>query len=881
MKIVLIDGHSMLNRAFYGVPDLTNSENIHTNAVYGFINIMLKILEEEKPDYLTVAFDVKAPTFRHEMYREYKGTRKPMPEELRQQVPIIKDVLHAMEIKTVELAGYEADDIIGTISRMGEEALMDVVIVSGDRDLLQLAGTRTKIRIPKTLKGTTEIIDYLDKDVVAAYQVTPEEFIDVKALMGDTSDNIPGAPGIGEKTATAIITKYHNIEEAFLHVDEIKPAKAQNSLRNNMDLVRLSKELARINRFVPVGYDFKEAVLGKLYTAEAYDLFKRYEFKSLLKKFDTAAVSDELNMVMSDFCLLEDFNDIEDFIALAKTEKKEAPIGIEVISERDVLYGVAVSTKKKTAYIPVGYFVTQSYLLEEMRNLLSVEGNNVFINLKEKLGVLDLKDEKDIADLAIYGYILNPLKNTYDYDDIARDYLNLQPLSRSELLGKMTVAQAAEKSLLQLVKTACLCAYVCRSAYDVMRAQVEAEGMQMLCDEIEMPLLFVLYDMEKEGIRVNPDDLKEYGDKLAVRILELEKEIYMDAGCEFNINSPKQLGEVLFEQMKLPGGKKTKTGYSTSAEVLEKLRPIAPIIDKILEYRQVTKLKSTYADGMAAFIREDGRIHSKFNQTITATGRISSTEPNLQNIPIRMELGRRIRKVFIPRDGFVFLDADYSQIELRILAHLSKDEKLIEAYHTNEDIHRITASQVFHIPFEEVTPEIRRNAKAVNFGIVYGISSFGLSQDLSISKKEAADYIDRYFETYPSIKQYLDGLVKEAKEKGYAVTMYGRKRPVPELASSNFMQRSFGERIAMNSPIQGSAADIIKIAMVKVYLALREKKLKSKLILQVHDELLIETAVDELDAVKEILADEMHNAAKLLVPLEIDMHTGQNWFEAK
>lgn len=881
MKLVLIDGHSILNRAFYGVPDLTNSENIHTNAVYGFLNIMLKILDEEKPDYLTVAFDVKSPTFRHEMYQEYKGTRKPMPEELRQQVPIIKDVLRAMEIRTVELSGYEADDLIGTISRMGEEASMDVVILSGDRDLLQLAGTKTKIRIPKTLKGTTEIMDYLDKDVVAAYQVTPTEFIDLKALMGDASDNIPGAPGIGEKTATAIITKYHDIEEAYQHVDEIKPAKAQNSLRDNMELVRLSKRLATINRHAPLEYDFKDAQLGKLYTDKAYELFKRYEFKSLLKKFDSSPVSDVLSSIISGFCLLEDFNEIEDFIEQAKSEKRDNPIGIEVISRKDVLYGVAISTRNKTAYIPVGYFVTQSFLLEEIRGLLFAEGKNVFINLKEKLGLLELKSEKDIADLAIYGYILNPLKSTYDYDDIARDYLNLQPMSRNELLGKMSLEEASQNASKQLSDLACLCAYVCRNAYDVMRGQVEEEGMGMLCDEIEMPLLFVLYDMEKEGMRVNPDELREYGSKLAVRIEELEKEIYQDANCEFNINSPKQLGEVLFEKMNLPGGKKTKTGYSTSAEVLEKLRESHEIIDKILEYRQVTKLKSTYADGMAAYIQEDGRIHSKFNQTITATGRISSTEPNLQNIPIRMELGRRIRKVFIPRDGYVFLDADYSQIELRILAHLSRDEKLIQAYHTNEDIHRITASQVFHIPFEEVTPELRRNAKAVNFGIIYGISSFGLSQDLSISKKEAAQYIERYFETYPSIKQYLDNLVKEAKEKGYAVTMYGRRRPVPELSSSNFMQRSFGERIAMNSPIQGSAADIIKIAMVRVNRALKEKNLKSRLILQVHDELLIETAIEELEVVKEILSNEMHNAAKLLVPLEIDMHSGANWFETK
>jgi DNA polymerase-1 len=881
MKLVLIDGHSILNRAFYGVPDLTNSENIHTNAVYGFLNIMLKILEEEKPDYLTVAFDVKAPTFRHEMYQEYKGTRKPMPEELHQQVPIIKAVLGAMEIKIVEAAGYEADDLIGTLSRMGEAAGMDVVIVSGDRDLLQLASKKTKIRIPKTLKGTTEVIDYYEQDVLEAYQVTPAEFIDLKALMGDTSDNIPGAPGIGEKTATAIITRYHSVEEAYAHVEEITPTKAKNSLRENIELVRLSRRLAEINRNVPISYDFKEARLGKLYTAEAYELFKRYEFKSLLKKFDSDLTSDEITSLQESFRLLEDFSEIDDFFEKAEAQKQDGGIGIELIADAKAVYGAAVAVKSETAYIPVGYFVTQAYLLERLGKLCAAQGKTVFINLKDKLSYLKLEYSEDVADLAIYAYLLNPLKDTYDYDDLARDFLKLQPLSRSELIGKVSLLEASEKQAGQLMKAACMCAYVCRNAYEAMRKQLKEQKMEMLCDSIEMPLLFVLYDMEQEGMRVNREDLKEYGDRLAVRIGELEKEIYQDAGCEFNINSPKQLGDVLFEQLKLPGGKKTKTGYSTSAEVLEKLRTEHPVIEKILEYRQLAKLKSTYADGMAGFIQQDGRIHSKFNQTITATGRISSTEPNLQNIPIRMELGRQIRKVFIPRDGYVFLDADYSQIELRILAHMSGDENLIQAYHTNEDIHRITASQVFHVPFEEVTPELRRNAKAVNFGIVYGISSFGLSQDLSISKKEAAQYIERYFETYPGIKTYLDNLVRDAKEKGYAVTMYGRRRPVPELFSSNFMQRSFGERIAMNSPIQGTAADIIKIAMVRVHGALKKRNLKSKLILQVHDELLIETAKDEIGQVKEILEREMHDAAQLRVPLEIDMHSGTNWFEAK
>lgn len=880
-KLVLIDGHSILNRAFYGVPDLTNSENVHTNAVYGFLNIMFKILDDEKPDFLTVAFDVNAPTFRHEMYDAYKGTRKPMPEELRSQVPIIKEVLRAMGIKIIEMAGYEADDLLGTVSRMGEDAGLLVSVVSGDRDLLQLASEKIKIRIPKTLKGTTEIIDYNASDVVSEYGVTPEEFIDLKALMGDTSDNIPGAPGIGEKTATAIITKFHSVEEAYLHVDDITPNKAKNSLRDNIELVRLSRKLAKINQNAPVEYDFEAARLGNLYTGEAYELFKKYEFKSLLKKFDSGLAGNAVSEIYDSFRLIDDFNEVNDFLDKAGNEKTECGAGIELICEEGSLYGAAVSVKSETAYIPVGYFVTEEYLIESIRKLCGQNGTNIFINLKEKLDILDIDYSDSIVDLSIYAYLINPLKDTYDYDDIARDYMSLQPLSRSELLGKTSVRKASEGSQEELVKAACMCAYVCRNAYGSLREKIVSENMEALCDDIEMPLLFVLHGMEREGMRVDTAGLKDYGDRLAVRISELESEIYSNAGCEFNINSPKQLGEILFDRLQLKGGKKTKTGYSTSAEVLEKLRDEHPVINKILEYRQLSKLKSTYADGMAVYIKEDGRIHSKFNQTITATGRISSTEPNLQNIPIRMELGRQIRKVFIPRDGYVFVDADYSQIELRILAHLSADEKLIEAYNSNQDIHRITASQVFHVPFEDVTDQMRRNAKAVNFGIVYGISSFGLSQDLSISRKEATDYINSYFETYPGIKEYIDGLVKSAKEKGYAVTMYGRKRPVPELMSSNFMQRSFGERIAMNSPIQGTAADIIKIAMVRVYNALKEKGLKSRLVLQVHDELLIETAKDELEQVMELLSDEMHNAASLRVPLEIDMHYGNNWFETK
>ena len=881
-KLVLIDGHSILNRAFYGVPDLTNSEGLHTNAVYGFLNIMFKILEEEQPDYITVAFDVKAPTFRHKMYEEYKGTRKPMPQELHMQVPLIKEVLAAMGIKTVEMAGFEADDLLGTISKLGEKSGMEVSVVSGDRDLLQLATDKIKIRIPKTKKGITEIENYNAKEVKETYGVTPVEFIDVKALMGDASDNIPGAPGIGEKTATAIIGKFGSVENAYEHIEEVTPNKAKNSLSENIEQVRMSKVLATINTEVFSEYDFENARMKELYTKEAYDLFKRFEFKSLLKKFD-ANMAKEEKVFEENFRTIDDFNEcIEYFDTVIKESNGLPCVGVYFAVEEGTLYGIAVSVPKKdTVYIPVANFITADYLTQRI-NELSQKGTKIaVIGFKSQLEGIHIENRDCFYDVELAAYLINPLKDTYTYDDVARDYLSLTLVSRAELMGKTTFAEAAFINAPELARYTCLNAYVCGNAYEVLMKELDAKNMSKLYTDIEMPLLFVLYDMEKEGIIVDKEALKIYGDELSVRIKELEKSIYTHAGHEFNINSPKQLGEILFEEMGLPGGKKTKTGYSTSADVLEKMREEHPIINDILEYRQLYKLKTTYADGLSVYIREDNRIHSKFNQTITATGRISSTEPNLQNIPIRMELGRLIRKVFIPREGCVFLDADYSQIELRILAHMSEDKNLIEAYKQEQDIHRMTASQVFHVPFEEVTPQLRSNAKAVNFGIVYGISSFGLSQDLSISRKEAAEYIEKYFETYPGVKEYLNSLVNMAKTKGYVTTMYNRIRPVPEIKSANFMQRSFGERIAMNSPIQGTAADIIKIAMIRVHHALLEKKLKSRLILQIHDELLIETYEEELDQVKEILLTEMSNAAQLSVPLEVDMHSGKNWYDVK
>lgn len=868
-KIVLIDGHSILNRAFYGLPDLTNAEGLHTNAIYGFLTIMFKLLEEEKPEYLTVAFDVHAPTFRHKMYAEYKGTRKPMADELRQQVPVIKEVLHAMGVKTIECAGLEADDLIGTLSNRCENEGMEVTVISGDRDLLQLATEHVKIRIPKTKQGKTEIEDYYAKDVEERYQVTPKEFIDLKALMGDTADNIPGVPSIGEKTATKIITQYHSIEEAHEHVDELKPPRASKALSEHWDLAVLSKELATINVKADFPYELSEAKLGNLYTEEAYIFFQKLEFKNLLSRFDVSApankVEDGFKIIASKSEAEKVFVQAEEASTIGAVIFKDLENVLPLFADQAGLGGIGLCFSKEESYcIKVEKDITGEWLLKKLADVAEKAETYAMFHLKESMEQVTIRNQANCFDVSVAAYLLNPLKNNYTWEDVAREHLGLM----------------IDEKIDQDMK-ACYESYVNYASVEVLRQKLRDTKMDTLFRDIEMPLVFTLFDMEQNGIRVEADALKQYGDQLAGKIAELEKEIYEEAGETFNINSPKQIGVVLFENMKLPGGRKTKTGYSTAADVLEKLAPEHPVVAKILEYRQYTKLKSTYADGLANYIQDDGRIHGKFNQTITATGRISSTEPNLQNIPVRMELGRLIRKVFIPEEGYRFVDADYSQIELRVLAHCSGDEHLIQAYKEQSDIHRITASQVFHIPFDEVTPQQRRNAKAVNFGIVYGISSFGLSQDLSITRKEAAKYIDDYFATYPGIKTFLDHAVTHAKEEGYVVTLFGRRRPVPELSSSNFMQRSFGERVAMNSPIQGAAADIIKIAMIRVNQRLKDQKMKSRLVLQVHDELLIEAYEPELDEVQNILKEEMEHAAELKVPLEIDMHTGDNWYEAK
>lgn len=897
-KLVLIDGHSILNRAFFGLPDLTNSQGVHTNAVYGFLNIMFKILEEEKPDYLTVAFDVHAPTFRHKMFEEYKGTRKPMADELRQQVPLIKEMLNAMGITIVEKEGYEADDILGTLSVKAEKEGMDVAVISGDRDLLQLATEHVMIRIPKTKKTGTEIENYLADDVVEKYGVTPKEFIDVKALQGDTADNIPGVPGIGEKTAGALIAKYHSIEAVHEDAPNVKPPRASKNIVEFWDQAVMSKELATIITDAPVDYEFKDAQIDgidSLYTEEAFMMCKRLEFKNLLPRFDVQAPK---NNVEENFKVISDKKSLDDIIKRAS--KKDVAFSIipgkpggedtdgqlslfEQNDTNDYIALVLVFSEEDIYFIKTGKEITSDYLNKQLEALDA----NTWISpdLKKNLHLMKAggftpDERKKYFDMTVAAYLLNPLLGDYPYDGVAKDYLSIVLSSKKDYLGKLTCEQMIKEDEKKVVDYACYEAYIAWKSKEILESNLKEKGMYELYENIEMPLVFVLYDMEKEGIRADGDKLKEYSRELAVSINKIEKRIYEEAGEEFNINSPKQLGVVLFEKLQLPNEKKTKTGYSTSAEVLDKLAPDHPIVADVLEYRQLSKLKSTYADGLINFIEQDGKIHTTFNQTITATGRLSSTDPNLQNIPIRIELGKLIRKVFLPEEGHLFVDSDYSQIELRVLAHLSDDEKLIAAFKNGQDIHRSTASLVFDTPFDEVTDIQRRNAKAVNFGIVYGISAFGLANDLNIGRKEAQAYIDSYFEKYPKIKAFLDKTVSEAKEKGYIKTMFGRIRPIPELSSSNFMQRQFGERVAMNSPIQGTAADIIKIAMIRVHDRLLKENLKSKLILQVHDELLIETAEDEKEYVIELLEEEMHKAADLKVSMEVGTECGYDWYDA-
>lgn len=877
LKLLMIDGNSIINRAFYGVPLLTDAQGRYTNGVFGFLNIYFKLIDEEQPDYVGVAFDLHSPTFRHDMYSDYKGTRKGMPEELRGQIPLLKDLLESMNIACFEMEGYEADDILGTMARIAEEGGMSAVIVSGDRDLLQICSDSTRVRIPKTIRGKTEVEDYSPSDVKEKYGVTPKAFIEVKALMGDPGDNVPGVPSIGEKTAVKIIQEYDNVENAIENAENIKPKKASENLVKYAEQARLSRKLVQIDTNVPVEYNFKNMDANKEYSDDAYLLFKQLGFKSMINR-----VKNETNIKKADILLLKDKNDVHNFISKINQDS-----AYSILHEDNRIGGVSFACEGVSAWAGVNSSLNESDLIEELKSYFASESySKIALDSKSDmvfLSRLGCEYNGLIFDTSTAAYILNPMSSTYNYDDISSEYLGEEIKSEEEILGK----GKSRKSIFELSEDekqnfAVKKAEVAFLSKPVIDGKLSENGQHSLYYDIELPIIYVLADMEKEGIKVDRSALEVYQKSLEKSIGEVTSEIYELTGEEFNINSPKQLGLILFEKLGLKGGKKTKTGYSTAAEVLESLRADNPVIEKVLYYRQLTKLKSTYADGLLAVMnKKTDRIYSTFNQTITATGRISSTEPNLQNIPIRLDLGRELRKVFIPKEGCLFVDADYSQIELRVLAHMAGDETLINAFKEGQDIHKLTASQVFNVSFDDVTSKQRSDAKAVNFGIIYGIGAFSLSKDLGITKKKAEEYINGYFAKYPNIKVYMDSTVKAASENGYVTTIFGRRRPVPEINSGNFNQRAFGERVAMNMPVQGSAADIIKIAMVNVYKRLKNEGLKSKLILQVHDELLIETPENELDRVTEIIKYEMEHAAELRVPLDVDVHYGRNWYESK
>ena len=864
-KLLILDSNSILNRAFYGVRYLSAKDGTPTNAIYGFLNILLKLIKEQEPDYICAAFDVKAPTFRHKQYEGYKAQRKPMPEGLAAQMPLAKDVLRAMGVTILEKEGYEADDIIGTVARLCEESEISCFIATGDKDDLQLASDKTKVILTVTKSGYNETIIYDDKAVKEKYHVTPTEFIDVKALMGDPSDNIPGVKGVGEKTAMSLIEKHHSIEYIYENIDGIglKGAMLQK-MKDGRKMAFMSKELATINRNTPIEFNAEECVFdGFENNGELYEILKRLELNSIIKKLDLSGGDN----------VKENEDIFKDFSYQVGDKNMISGDKVTVVLDFD---GDNISS----AAVGAGNNAVVLNEQDDIKELLEDDSiAKVMFDVKEAIvklnGRIDIKNISD--DTAIAAYLVDPAKNEYTIEKLASEYFGT-------VIEKPEVKQL---SLLDDVETdrseyLAKCAVALGVLNERIGDKIKENGQEKLYNEVELPLVTVLAHLEINGFLVDDNQLKEFADKLGEKIDALTNEIYMLAGEEFNINSPKQLGVILFEKLELKPVKKTKTGYATNADVLEKLRDKHPIVNFIMEYRQLAKLKSTYCDGLTAVVNPNThRIHSVFTQTVTVTGRLSSTEPNLQNIPTRTELGREIRKMFVAKDGYVLVDADYSQIELRVLAHIANDETMINAFRNNEDIHAVTASQVLGIPLEDVTKEQRSSAKAVNFGIVYGIGEFSLAQDLHISVKEAKAYIESYLEKYHGVRNYMESIKEQAKKDGYVKTMLNRIRYIPELKSPNYNIRQFGERVALNTPIQGTAADIIKLAMVRVDNRLINEGLKSKLILQVHDELIVEAHKDEVNKVKQILSEEMQNAMELNVPLKVDMSTGHSWYDAK
>ncbi len=892
-RLVVIDGNSLLYRSFFALPKLSTKDGIVTNGIYGFLNIYYRIIEDYKPDYISIVFDKKGETFRHKEYKDYKAGRAKMPDELGPQFPILKEMLDTLKVKYLEAEGYEADDIAGTLARVAEDREMETILVTGDRDYLQLVDDNTKVVI--NVKGISEIKLY-DKDTIEEeYGITPNQMIDLKSLVGDKSDNIPGVPGIGEKTGLKLIKEYGSMEEVYRNLEGMKKSAMKRNLEENRIQAAMSKSLATIFRNVPIEEDIEDLKYEKADNKEVLKKFQEYELRSLYSKVTDSEDVDSVNDQIKDikYNVISSKKELEEM--LSKVEKEIYIKGC--YEENTTLVGVGLIVDEEYYYIDFPQLDMFSYMNDELSLEIFFEtmkdiAEDINIskyghNIKEEIILFKkngMEFESAEFDSMVALYLINPSLGNYSINSVAREVLKIMLPEDKDLLGTgrnkkqfsdLDMEDRAKYTLSQLDTV--------YKAKPILEKDIHDMEMDELFNEVEMPLTTVLADMEYRGFKIDEEKLDEQDIEISKNLDRLAAVIHEMAGEDFNINSPKQLSEILFEKLELPVIKKTKTGYSTDAEVLDKLKDKHPIVNNILEYRQVAKLKSTYIDGLRAVIdRSTGRVHSKFNQTIAATGRISSTEPNLQNIPIRTEEGRKIRQMFVAEsDEYKLVDADYSQIELRVLAHISDDEKLKSAFFEKADIHRKTASEVFDIPMEEVTSEMRSRAKAVNFGIIYGISDFGLSRDLNITRKEAKSYIDSYLENYPKVKEYMENIVEAGKKDGYVETILHRRRYIPELKSRNFNIRGFGERIALNTPIQGSAADIIKIAMVDVYRELKKRKFKSKLILQVHDELIIEASVDELDDVKQILKDKMESAVKLNVPLRADMEVGDSWYETK
>lgn len=908
-RLVLIDGNSILNRAFYGIMGskmLTTPDGKYTNAVYGFLAIMFKVIDDVKPEYMAVAFDLKAPTARHKLYDGYKATRKGMPNELAEQMPIIKDILAKMNITIIEKEGYEADDILGTLAKRGEKEGLDVTIVSGDRDTFQLASKKIVIRIPHTKMGKTETDTFGEDEIIEKYGVKPVQLIEVKGLMGDTSDNIPGVPGVGEKTALELIKKYNNIDEIYKVLeerpDDIK-GKLKEKLTENKDLAMLSRTLGTINIEVPIENKISELKLTEWQNDNVLEVFKTLRFNRFIERFkdkfeDTQSESKK-NTSIEDFVKINetDLVNIDKFLNNITVQKKlvyflgkidDVAECTNIIKKKIKSISIYDEEKNTVTYIKLNNndFIEKFKSIFENKDIRKIgyHLSEDYVLFKQ----LGINMENVYYDIEVAAYDLNSTIGTYTIEASSEIYLKIDA---NEYLSKYDQGKKKNKQItlfqdeendesekyIHGFKT-----YLIKNIYEETTKELEKNNLMDLFNNIEMPLVTVLGEMQYNGMKVDKEGLTRFGESLKEKLEEIRKQIYELCGEEFNINSTQQLGNILFEKLKLPVYKKTKSGYSTDVEILEKLKDEHPVIEKILEYRSLMKLNSTYVEGLIPYINEKtGRIHSYFHQTITATGRISSTEPNLQNIPTRMELGKQLRKVFKPEDGFIFIDADYSQIELRVLAHVSKDEHMVEAFKNDEDIHKQVASKVLGIPMDEVTKEQRSSAKAVNFGIVYGISDFGLAQQLGISKKQAKQYIDQYLEKYSGIKSFMDNIIEEAKEKGYVETLFHRRRYITELSSNNYMVRQFGARAAMNTPIQGTAADIMKIAMINVYNKLKEQKLDAKLILQIHDELIIECKEEEKEIAKKILQDCMENVTKLEIPLKVEVSEAKDWYDAK